>query len=103
MLPFFLCLYRYRYTRQTKGFGCYSVPPHLSQSRNSGALSLLAAFPCFWSSSYGRSRWLLIGSNHTPVGLAHDTTQAVLPKGCRSVSDHRMSNLSWSLSSLLPA
>lgn len=61
MLPFFLCLYRYRYTRQTKGFGRYSAPPHLSRSPNSGALSLLAAFPCFWSSSYGRSRWLLIG------------------------------------------
>lgn len=61
MLPFFLCLYRYRYTRQTKGFGCYSASPHLSRSRNSGALSLLAAFPCFSSSSYGRSRWLLIG------------------------------------------
>ncbi|TFK02856.1 15-hydroxyprostaglandin dehydrogenase [Platysternon megacephalum] len=52
---------RYRDTRQTKGFNCYSAPPHLSRSPNSGAFSFLAAFPCFWSSSYGRSRWLLIG------------------------------------------
>lgn len=56
MRPFFSCLYRYRYTRKTKAI----QSPHLS-----GSLTVLpflcCCFPCFGSSSYGRSRWRLIG------------------------------------------
>lgn len=56
MRPFFPCLYRYRYTRKTKAI----QSPHLS-SRLTVVPFLCCCFPCFGSSSYGRSRWLLIG------------------------------------------
>ena len=56
MPPFFSYLYRYRYTRQTKAI----QSPHLSSSLTVVPF-LCCCSPCFWSSSYGRSRWLLIG------------------------------------------
>nr|XP_040148180.1 uncharacterized protein LOC120892330 isoform X1 [Ictidomys tridecemlineatus] len=46
----------YRYTRKTKAIQA----PHLSSSLTVVPF-LCGCFPCFRSSSYGRSRWLLIG------------------------------------------
>lgn len=56
MQSFFPCLYRYRYTRKAKAI----QSPHLSSSRTVVPF-LCCCFPCFGSSSRGRSRWLLIG------------------------------------------
>ncbi|XP_070120222.1 uncharacterized protein [Equus caballus] len=49
-------IWGYRYTRKTKAI----QSPHLSSSLTVVPF-LCCCFPCFGSSSYGRSRWLLIG------------------------------------------